>query len=58
MLVHLAELGIRPGVELSVAARAPYDEPITLAVAAEERVIGAVVARRVLVAPTNTTVHG
>lgn len=48
-LRYLAELGILPGVQIAVLDRAPFDGPITVAVGSQQRVIGASLAREVLV---------
>ena len=48
-LRYLAELGILPGVQIEVLDRAPFDGPITVAVGSQQRVIGASLAREVLV---------
>lgn len=48
-LRYLAELGIVPGTELQVVDRAPFDGPITVTVGADQRVLGAGLAREVLV---------
>lgn len=49
-LRYLAELGIRPGTHVAVAAREPFGGPITLRVGRAMRSIGPSLARRVLVA--------
>lgn len=48
-LRYLAELGILPGVHLTMIARAPFDGPITIRIDGEERVIGPSLAAEVLV---------
>lgn len=48
-LRYLAALGIIPGADVTVVERAPFDGPITLAVGAEERVIGPALASQVFV---------
>jgi DtxR family Mn-dependent transcriptional regulator len=48
-LRYLAELDLRPGVELAVAARAPFDGPITLQLARGRPSIGPALASQVLV---------
>ncbi|MGI9090942.1 MAG: metal-dependent transcriptional regulator [Gemmatimonadaceae bacterium] len=50
MLQYLAELGLVPGADVVVAARAPFDGPITLKVGTTRRVVGPAVAAHVLVA--------
>ncbi|MSR35213.1 MAG: metal-dependent transcriptional regulator [Gemmatimonadetes bacterium] len=49
-LRYLAELGILPGVRVTVAERDPFDGPITVLVEGVARVIGAALASQVLVA--------
>ncbi|MDQ3674873.1 MAG: metal-dependent transcriptional regulator [Gemmatimonadota bacterium] len=51
MLRYLGELSIRPGRQITVKARAPFDGPITLAVGKQELSIGPALAAHVLVAP-------
>jgi len=51
MLRYLGELSIRPGKQVTVKARAPFDGPITLAVGKRELSIGPALAAHVLVAP-------
>ena len=48
-LRYLAELGVVPGTVLEVAARAPFDGPITLSVHGEERTIGPALAAEIMV---------
>lgn len=50
MLRYLEALGIRPGAEVSVSARAPFGGPITLLVGGVTRRIGPSLAARVRVA--------
>jgi DtxR family Mn-dependent transcriptional regulator len=49
LLRYLAERGIRPGVSVRVAAKEPFDGPLTLAVGREKHAVGAAVASRVFV---------
>jgi DtxR family Mn-dependent transcriptional regulator len=51
LLQYLSSLGLVPGASLRVHAVAPYGDVITLRVADAEQVVGAAVARRVLVCP-------
>jgi len=51
MLRYLGELSIRPGKQITVKARAPFDGPITLAVGKQELSIGPALAAHVLIAP-------
>jgi len=51
MLRYLAELGIVPGAELVVVARAPYDGPVSLRTAGNLLSIGPPLAARVMVEP-------
>ena len=48
-LRYLAELGIKPGAEITVLTRAPFEGPITLAIAGQEHPIGAALAEQILV---------
>jgi DtxR family Mn-dependent transcriptional regulator len=48
-LRYLAELGITPGTEVEVLARAPYDGPITVRVRGTEQAIGPALAGEILV---------
>jgi DtxR family Mn-dependent transcriptional regulator len=48
-LRYLAELGIIPGTEVEVIARAPYDGPITVRVGGTDHAIGPALAREILV---------
>ena len=50
-LRYLAELGVTPGTRIRVVARAPFEGPITIAVANGERAIGPSLARQILVEP-------
>lgn len=50
ILQYLAELGLVPAIDIIVAARAPFDGPITLKVRATRREVGPAVAAHVLVA--------
>ncbi len=49
LLRYLAELDIRPGAPVRVVARAPFEGPITVAVANHDRVMGQSLAQRVMV---------
>ena len=49
MLRYLAELGILPGAAVALAARAPFDGPLTVSVGDVERAVGPALARQVLV---------
>ncbi len=50
-LRYLAGVGLRPGAEVTVLARAPFDGPIELKVAKKRVSIGAVAAGRVFIEP-------
>ncbi len=50
-LRYLDELGIRPGAEVRVTKRAPYDGPTTVAVEGAEHAIGAATAAQVFIRP-------
>jgi DtxR family Mn-dependent transcriptional regulator len=49
MLRYLAELGIRPGVQVTVTDRAPFDGPITVKIGRTTKQIGAALAERISV---------
>ena len=49
LLRYLAELGLTPGASVRVVARAPFNGPVTLMVDDAERVVGADLARQLLV---------
>lgn len=49
MLRYLAELGLRPGADVHVVGRAPYEGPITLRVAGAECAVGPALAGQVLI---------
>lgn len=51
VLRYLGELSIRPGTQITVKARAPFDGPITLAVGKQELSIGPALAAHVLIVP-------
>lgn len=50
MLRHLDSLGLRPGVEVTLTSRAPFDGPLTIEVGSTTQQVGAALASRVLVA--------
>jgi len=50
MLRYLDSLGLRPGVEVTLTNRAPFDGPLTIEVGSTTRQVGAALASRVLVA--------
>ena len=52
MLRYLDSLGLRPGVEVTLTNRAPFDGPLTIEVGSTTRQVGAALASRVLVAAT------
>lgn len=52
MLRYLAERGIRPGSQVEVRAREPFDGPLTVSLGGREHVLGGVLARAVRVAPS------
>jgi DtxR family Mn-dependent transcriptional regulator len=52
MLRYLDSLGLRPGVEVTLTNRAPFDGPLTIEVGSSTRHVGAALASRVLVAST------
>lgn len=49
MVAFLDELGLRPGVEVLVREKHPFDGPLVLSVAGRDRTIGDKVARQILV---------
>ena len=49
LLRYIAELGLTPGASVRVLARAPFNGPVTLLVDDTERVVGADLARQLLV---------
>ena len=49
MLRYLGELGLRPGADVRVTSRAPYEGPITLRVSGTECAVGPALAGQVLV---------
>jgi DtxR family Mn-dependent transcriptional regulator len=52
MLRYLDSLGLRPGAEVTLTDRAPFDGPLTLSIGAGTCQVGAALAARVLVAPS------
>lgn len=50
-LRYLGELGLRPGVEVHVLEQAPFNGPLVLSVAGEQRTIGRELARTIRVEP-------
>ena len=50
LLRYLAEIGLQPGVEVTVLSRAPFDGPLTLRIDSTESVVGTRLAEQVLVA--------
>ena len=58
MLPYLDGLGIRPGVDVLIAAREPFDGPISIEVAGATRLIGPALAAHVLVATGVARVRG
>jgi DtxR family Mn-dependent transcriptional regulator len=50
LLRYLAEIGLQPGVEVTVLSRAPFEGPLTLRIDATESVVGTRLAEQVLVA--------
>lgn len=51
MLRYLDSLGLRPGAEVILMNRAPFDGPLTIEVGSATRQVGATLASRVMVAP-------
>lgn len=52
LLRYLDSLGLRPGVEVILRNRAPFDGPLTIEIGSTTRQVGATLASRVLVAST------
>ena len=52
MLRYLDSLGLRPGAEVTLTDRAPYDGPLTIEVGSTTQQVGAALASRVLVSST------
>ena len=52
MLRYLDSLGLRPGVEVRLTDRAPFDGPLTIQVGSTTQQVGAALASRVLVSST------
>lgn len=50
LLRYLAEIGLQPGTDVTVLARAPFDGPLTLRIGTSESVVGPRLAEQVLVA--------
>ncbi len=50
MLRYLDSLGLRPGVEVTLTNRAPFDGPLTIEVGSATQQVGAALAARVMVA--------
>jgi DtxR family Mn-dependent transcriptional regulator len=49
MLRYLDSLGLRPGAEVVLTNRAPFDGPLTIEVGSATRQVGASLASRVMV---------
>jgi DtxR family Mn-dependent transcriptional regulator len=52
MLRYLDSLGLRPGAEVTLTNRAPFDGPLTIEVGSTTQQVGSSLAARVLVAET------
>ncbi len=50
LLRYLAEIGLQPGTDVTVLARAPFDGPLTLRIGTSESMVGPGLAEQVLVA--------
>ncbi len=50
LLRYLAEIGLQPGTDVTVLARAPFDGPLTLRIGTSESMVGPHLAEQVLVA--------
>lgn len=51
LLRYLAKIGVRPGVQLTLAERAPFDGPLTIRIGKATVQVGTALASRVLVEP-------
>lgn len=51
LLRYLAEIGLQPGVTVTVLVRAPFDGPLTLRIGRAEAHVGPQLARQIVVAP-------
>ncbi len=49
LLRYLAEIGLQPGTDVTVLAKAPFDGPLTLRIGASESMVGPRLAEQVLV---------
>ena len=49
LLRYLAQIGLQPGIEVTVVARAPFDGPLTLRIGSTESIVGLRLAEQVLV---------
>jgi DtxR family Mn-dependent transcriptional regulator len=49
LLAYLADLGIKPGAELSVEATAPFDGPLTVKIDKKQKVVGHKAAAKVFI---------
>lgn len=56
-LRYLGELGLRPGAEVHVLERAPFNGPLLLSVAGERHSIGRELARTIRVEPLDSSNH-
>ena len=52
MLRYLDSLGLRPGAEVKLTSRAPFDGPLTIEVGSTVQQVGASLASRVLISET------
>ena len=55
VLRYLDSVGLRPGVEITIAARAPFDGPLTIRAGGTEHVLGERLAEQILVVPLDRT---
>lgn len=51
LLRYLAEIALQPGAHVTLAARAPFDGPLTLRIGASEQSVGPSLAAQILVEP-------
>jgi len=54
LLRYLADIALRPGAEVTLVARAPYDGPLTLRIGEAQPIVGPNLAAQVLVEPVLT----
>jgi DtxR family transcriptional regulator, Mn-dependent transcriptional regulator len=58
VLRYLDTVGLRPGVEIEVVGRAPFDGPLTIRTGETDQVLGERLADQIFVAPITAAPHG